>query len=64
MKRLRSLIAAIALALIVQQLALGLVLFAHSLDGLHEMTCDLVGAPVVVVDACRDAVWMSAWGVQ
>lgn len=64
MKRLRPLATFIALALIVQQLALGLVLFAHSLDDLHEVTCDLVGAPVVVVDACRDAVWMSAWGVQ
>jgi hypothetical protein len=63
-KRLRSLVTAIALALIVQQLAVGLVLFAHSLENLHEVTCDLVGAPVVVVDACRDAVFVAGWGVQ
>lgn len=64
MKHLRRLVTAALLALIVQQLALGLVLFAHSLAGLHDIACDLVGAPVVVVDACRDAVWMASWGMQ
>jgi hypothetical protein len=61
---LLALVRALALAALVAVHAHGLVLFAHSLYGLHDIECDIVGAPVVVVDACRDAVFVAGWGVQ
>jgi len=64
MKHLRHFARAALLALVVALNAHGLTLAVQSWNVRRDVTCDLVGAPVVVVDACRDAVWVTSWGMQ
>lgn len=63
-RRLTLLLYALLLALVLQQIGMGLVLALNTWSTAQPQTCVLPGAPVSVETSCRLGVAMSEWGTR